>query len=161
LKNLSEPGAGSSPSGGAAWLIEQIGQEISLLNQLHVLSQTQSLVLQNGQMEALDEIVSQRESVIAELASLSERITEEVRATGPCLSQGTVHETQSLAFLKTEAMELLHRIQQIDSQNRLRLEEFRTGAIQSSHQLQQELKLHRAYDFSQLPATTQLSKMAE
>ncbi len=136
-----------------AFLIEGIEAELVLLRELHILSQTESLILENDRMEDLAEIVSQKEVTVARLSELTELLTPRLQAVTRLLASATFQERQSLAFLKTEGMQLLHQIQRIDSSNRLRLEEFRNQSIQSSHQIQQEKLIHRAYDSVQLAAS--------
>jgi flagellar biosynthesis/type III secretory pathway chaperone len=144
------------------FLIEQIESEVALLRQLHILSQTESLTLETGKLDSLQEVVVQKEAIVAELSRLSESLTQKLRSGSPILTRATFQERQALAFLKTEGVQLLHQIQCIDSNNRLRLEEFKTQSVESSHQLHQELRVHRAYDPSQ-PQTQarQFSELAD
>ena len=141
-------------------LIEQIESEVALLRQLHVLSQTESLTLEAKGVDSLDEVVAQKEAIVAELARLSELLTQKLKSGTTILSRATFQERQALAFLKTEGVQLLHQIQRIDSSNRLRLEEFKAQSVESSHQLHQELRVHRAYD-SSLPQARQFSELAD
>ena len=143
-------------------LIEQIESEVSLLRQLHILSQTESLTLESRKIESLQEVVLQKEVLVAELSHLSESLTQKLTSSTTILARATFQERQALAFLKTEGIQLLHQIQRIDSNNRLRLEEFKTQSVESSHQLHQELRVHRAYDPSQ-PQTQarQFSELAD
>ncbi|MGH9424992.1 MAG: hypothetical protein ACRD2L_01605, partial [Terriglobia bacterium] len=105
-------------------LIEQIESEVVLLRQLHILSQTESLTLETKKAESLDEVVTQKEAIVAELFRLSESLTQKLKLGTAILARATFQERQALAFLKTEGVQLLHQIQRIDSNNRLRLEEF-------------------------------------
>ncbi len=41
-------------------LIEQIESEVALLRQLHILSQTESLILETRKVESLDEVVTKK-----------------------------------------------------------------------------------------------------
>ena len=143
-------------------LIEQIESEVVLLRQLHILSQTESLILETRKVESLQEVVTQKEAIVAELSRLSESLTQKLKSGATILARATFQERQALAFLKTEGVQLLHQIQRIDSNNRLRLEEFKTQSVESSHQLHQELRVHRAYDPSQ-PQTQarQFSELAD
>ena len=143
-------------------LIEQIESEVALLRQLHILSQTESLTLETRKAESLEEVVTQKEAIVAELSRLSESLTQKLKSGTTILARATFQERQALAFLKTEGVQLLHQIQRIDSNNRLRLEEFKTQSVESSHQLHQELRVHRAYDPSQ-PQTQagQFSEVAD
>jgi flagellar biosynthesis/type III secretory pathway chaperone len=143
-------------------LIEQIECEVALLRQLHILSQTESLTLETRKAESLEEVVTQKEAIVAELSRLSECLTQKLKPGTAILARATFQERQALAFLKTEGVQLLHQIQRIDSNNRLRLEEFKTQSVESSHQLHQELRVHRAYDPSQ-PQTQarQFSELAD
>ena len=143
-------------------LIEQIESEVVLLRQLHILSQTESLTLETRKAESLEEVVAQKEAIVAELSRLSECLTQKLKSGTTALARATFQERQALAFLKTEGVQLLHQIQRIDSSNRLRLEELKTQSVESSHQLHQELRIHRAYDPSQ-PQTQagQFSELAD
>jgi hypothetical protein len=143
-------------------LIEQIESEVVLLRQLHILSQTESLILETRKVESLQEVVLQKEAIVAELSRLSDSLTQKLKSGRTILAQATFQERQALAFLKTEGVQLLHQIQRIDSNNRLRLEEFKTQSVESSHQLHQELRVHRAYDPSQPQAQArQFSELAD
>ena len=141
-------------------LIEQIESEVALLRQLHVLSQTESLTLEAKGIDSLDEVIAQKEAIVGELARLSELLTQKLKSGTTILARATFQERQALAFLKTEGVQLLHQIQRIDSSNRLRLEEFKAQSVESSHQLHQELRVHRAYDRSQ-PQARQFSELAD
>lgn len=141
-------------------LIEQIESEVALLRQLHVLSQTESLTLEEKRIDSLDEVVNQKEAIVAALSRLSELLTQKLRSGTTVLARATFQERQALAFLKTEGVQLLHQIQRIESSNRLRLEEFRAQSVESSHQLHQELRVHRAYDLAQLQSR-QFSELAD
>ena len=143
-------------------LIEQIESEVALLRQLHILSQTESLTLETRKVESLEDVVTQKEAIVTELSRLSESLTQKLKSGTTILARATFQERQALAFLKTEGVQLLHQIQRIDSNNRLRLEEFKTQSVESSHQLHQELRVHRAYDPSQPQTQTgQFSELAD
>jgi hypothetical protein len=141
-------------------LIEQIESEVALLRQLHILSQTESLILEARKVESLEEVVSQKEAIVTELSGLAESLTQKLKSATAILARATFQERQALAFLKTEGVQLLHQIQRIDSNNRLRLEEFKTQSVESSHQLHQEMRIHRAYDLAQ-PQARQFSELAD
>jgi hypothetical protein len=141
-------------------LIDQIEAELALVRRLHVLSQTESLILETREMESLKDVVSQKEAIVAELSSMAESLTQKLKSSTAILARATFQERQALAFLKTEGVQLLHQIQRIDSNNRLRLEEFKTQSVESSHQLHQELRVHRAYDPSH-PQAKQFSELAD
>ena len=141
-------------------LIEQIESEVALLRQLHILSQTESLILEARKVESLGDVVDQKEAIVTELSGLAESLTRKLKSGTAILARATFQERQALAFLKTEGVQLLHQIQRIDSNNRLSLEEFKTQSVESSHQLHQELRLQRAYDPSQ-PQAGQFSELAD
>jgi FlgN protein len=141
-------------------LIEQIETEVALLRELHVLSQTELLILETNKVESLEDVVIQKEAIIAKLASMAESLSQKLKAGAASLAGATFQERQALAFLKTEGVQLLHQIRHIDSSNRLRLEEFKSQSVESSHQLHQELRVHRAYDSSQ-PRSKQFSQLAD
>jgi flagellar biosynthesis/type III secretory pathway chaperone len=141
-------------------LIDQIESELALVRQLHVLSQTESLILETREMESLQDVVSQKEAIVAELSNMAEALTKKLKSSTAILARATFQERQALAFLKTEGVQLLHQIQRIDSNNRLRLEEFKSQSVESSHQLHQELRVQRAYDGSH-PQAKQFSELAD
>lgn len=143
-----------------ASLIEHLESEVALLRQLHVLSQTESLILETEQLECLDEVVSKKRGIVAEISALAESLNQKLKSGTPSLGRATFQERQALAFLKTEGVQLLHQIQRIDSENRLRLEEFKAQSVESSHQLHRELRVNRAYDPSQ-PQARQFSELAD
>lgn len=147
-------------AGKVGSLIDEIESEVALLRQLHVLSQTESLILESNQVESLDEVVRQREAVVSELAGVAESLTQRLKSSATILARATFQERQALAFLKTEGVQLLHQIQNIDSRSRLRLEEFKNQSIESSHQLHQERRVHRAYESVQ-PLERYLSEFAD
>ena len=151
-ESLSEDKVGS--------IIELIEREVTLLRQLHILSQTESLILEARKVESLNEVVSQKENIVGELSRLAETMTQMLNVDTEILARATFQERQALAFLKTEGVELLDQIQRTDSCNRLRLDEYKTQSVESSHQLHQELRVHRAYDPSQRQAN-QFSQLAD
>jgi hypothetical protein len=148
------------PEEKMACLIEQMEAEVVLLRQLHVLSQTESLILETKTVEALEEVITQKEAIVAELSGLFESLSKKLKSGTAILARATFQERQALSFLKTEGVQLLHQIQRIDSNNRLRLEEFKTQSVESSHQLHQELRVYRAYDPC-LPQARQFSELVD
>lgn len=140
--------------------IEHIESEVALLRQLHILSQTESLILETSQVGSLAEVVSQKEAIITKLSGLVEPMTQKLKSGTAVLERATFQERQTLAFLKTEGGLLLDQINRIDSNNRLRLEEFKTQSVQTSHQLHQEWRVHRTYDLSQ-PQSKQFSELVD
>ena len=105
-------------------LIEQIESEVALLRQLHVLSQTESLTLEAKRVDSLEEVVTQKEAIVAELSRLSEPLTQKLKSGTTILARATFQERQALAFLKTEGVQLLapdptHRLQQSPSSGRI------------------------------------------
>ena len=83
------------------------------------------------------EVVDQKESVVAKLDSIVARVSGAIR--GKALEHPTpdLAEHQKLALLKTEAKRLIHLNHQIDSKNLMVLQELKSQTIQSSHELQQ------------------------
>ena len=129
-----------------SFLIEKLKEEIDLLQRLHILSQTESLILEDGRIEELENVVSQKGEAVRRLSILISSVSGALQSRAAVPSLDTYGERQTLTRLKTEGVRLSNLISMIDSNNRLRLEEFKNRVIQSSHQLQQELRMHRAYE---------------
>ncbi len=106
------------------FLLEQIDSELVLLA-THVLSLTESLTWRTRVPFAERVNNSKRSPRRGVFAGLSEPLTQKLKSGTAILARATFQERQALAFLKTEGVQLLHQIQRIESNNRLRLEEFK------------------------------------
>jgi len=141
-------------------LIEQLQTEVSLLQQLHILSQTEYLILEKENFNELKEIVEIKEVLVQQIAHQEEHLTRTMRASESLLSNVSVQQQEKVSILKQEALALLEHIGRVEARNRLYVERFKTEAIHSSYTLYQNRKLHRTYDPHQT-APTLISQLAD
>ena len=69
-----------------------------LLRQLHVLSQTESLTLEEKRFDSLDEVVNQKEAIVAELSRLSELLTQKLKSGTTVLARATSRNARPWPF---------------------------------------------------------------
>jgi len=141
-------------------LVDRIELQVDLLQQLHILCQTESLILENLKLESLCEVVEEKESVVAKLDALTAWVSATMRSKTFNLSNVSAGQRQKLATLKAEAVRLIHLIHQIDSKNLVFLQNFKAEVVQSSHDLRLEFVLHSAY-MQPIPSASLISEVAE
>ena len=141
-------------------LIEQLQTEVSLLQQLHILSQTEYLTLEKENFNELKEIVEIKEALVQQIAHQEEHLTRTMRASEPLLSNASVQQQEKVSILKQEALTLLEHIGRVEARNRMYVERFKAEAIDSSYTLYQNRKLHQTYD-PHRAAPTLISQLAD
>ena len=127
-------------------LIEQLQTEISLLQQLHILSQTEHLVLEKEDYAELREIIEIKEALVQQIGHQEDHLTQMLRASEPILSITSPQQRRVVESLKHEALTLLEHISRVEAGNRLYVERFKAEAIDASCAFHQDRKLRQAYD---------------
>ena len=130
-------------------LIEQFQTEISLLQQLHILSQTEYLVLEKEDYAELREIVEIKEALVQQIGHQEDHLTQMLRASEPILLTISSQQREVVESLKHEALTLLEHISRVEAGNRLCVEQFKADTIHSSYALHQYRKLRQTYDSPQ------------
>jgi len=134
-------------------LIEQLQTEISLLQQLHVLSQTEYLVLEKEDYAELQEIAEIKEPLVQQIGHQEDHLTRMLRASKPILSAISSQQREVVQSLKREALTLLEHINRVEAGNRVYVERFKADPIRTSYALHQDRKLLQTYDFTQGPSS--------
>jgi hypothetical protein len=121
-------------------LVEQLKRGVVLLEQLHVLAQTQTLLLEAGNVAGLTNVVEAKEKLVGELvdakASLSTLLSGR---------ESAVRGIPELVTLKDRALYLLQRISEVEGKNQTHLQELRAGAIEQSLKLRNDRKIRKTY----------------
>jgi hypothetical protein len=112
-------------------LIEQLQTEISLLQQLHILSQTEFLVLEKEDYAELREIVEIKEALVQQIGHQEDHLTQMLRVSEPILSTIPSAQREVVESLKHEALSLLEHISRVEAENRLSAERFNADTIYS------------------------------
>jgi hypothetical protein len=142
-------------------LIQLLKSEVSLLHQLHILSQTESLILEKDDLAGLEEVVARKKSIVETLWSHVERLGSCLFGKDGALSGYSSAQRQELELLRFEANHLIQRIANVDRENMERLECFRSKAVEDSHLAHQHLAIQKAYTLSQQNMSAQFSHLSD
>jgi FlgN protein len=113
---------------------------LTLLEQLHVLSQTQTLLLESGDLVKLGAIVDAKEAVVARITENETQLTSMLANGEPEWSSDPL-----LVALKKQALHLIERISDVERKNRELLEALRARLIQRSEAVKQDRIIHETY----------------
>jgi hypothetical protein len=141
-------------------LIEQLQTEISLLQQLHILSQTEHLVLEKEDYAELQGIVEIKEALVQQIGHQEDHLTRMLRASEQILCTISPQQREVVQSLKYEALTLLEHINRVEAGNRLCVERFKADTVHTSYALHQDRKLLRTYD-STHGASSLISHLAD
>jgi len=121
-------------------LIAHVKHGITLLEELHLLAQTQSLFLEAGDLVGMTTVVEAKENLVSQL--LATRSAVET-----CLEDGKSEwkGLPELKSLKERATYLLERIAAVESANQSQLEMLRARVIEESQKVQELGKLRKTY----------------
>jgi C4-dicarboxylate-specific signal transduction histidine kinase len=119
---------------------EQLKLGISLLNELHVLSQTQNLLLENRNLTELAAVVESKKALVDRITAAEDQLASLRAAAGSACSG-----VPELVMLKQQALLLIERISAVEQENQRRLEDLRAEVIQRSRTLRDSRKLHETY----------------
>ena len=119
-------------------LAAQMKRDITVLEQLHILAQTQSLFLESGDLAGLTSVVEAKEKLVTQLVQAKSELASS-------LSQTDLKGIPELMALKERAFYLLNRISEVEAGNQSQLQQFRANVIQQSQKLQEDRKLLKAY----------------
>ena len=130
---------------------EQLKFGISLLEDLHVLSQTQTLLLESGNLTELAAIVESKKNLVDRIMQAEGHLASLRAAAGPaCVG------LQELIALKQRALHLIERISAVEQTNQYHLENLRADVIRRSRTLRESRKLQETYgSHSQSDETSQ------
>ncbi len=145
---------------GTPDLVQLVKTEVSLLHQLHILSQTESLILEKDDLTGLEEVVARKRSIVESLWSHVERLNSCLPRQDKHLSGYSPAQKQELELFRIEANYLIQRIAKVDQENLERLESFKNKAVGDSHLVHQDLAIHKAYTLPQT-ISSQFSQLAD
>ena len=111
---------------------------ITDLQQLHVLAQTETLMLDETDFDELDQVIRSKENLVA-------RIVEFHALISGSPADASAPPGRELQELGRQAADLVAKVTQVEGRNRIRLERLRSGAIQALQALHHERQLSRAY----------------
>ena len=126
-------------------LIQLIKSEVSLLHQLHILAQTESLILEKEDLTGLEEVVARKRSIFDVLWSHVEQLDNCLRSQAEALPGYSPAQQRELELLRIEANHLIQRISNVDQENLEQLEHIRAKAVEDSHLVDRHLAIHKAY----------------
>jgi flagellar biosynthesis/type III secretory pathway chaperone len=126
-------------------LIQGVQTEVSLLQQLHILAQTESLVLESGDLDGLDDVITRKQTLVENLNNNVKRVDTLLGSAGIPLSDLPSSKREALRLLGKEGTNLLELIRKVDSENKSHLEKHRSWIVHQSHQVHQDFSLRRAY----------------
>ena len=147
-------------SSGTPDLIQLVRSEVSLLHQLHILSQTESLILEKEDLTGLEEVVARKRSIVEALWTHVDLLEGCLYPQNDGLSGFSPTQKQELELIRGEANDLIQRISRVDEENLKRLDSFRSEVVEDSHLVHQNLAIQKAYTPSQTLAS-QLSQFAD
>jgi len=142
-------------------LIQLVRCEVSLLHQLHILSQTESLIIEKDELTGLGEVVARKKSIVEALWGHVERLGACLCSKEETLSGYSSTQKRELELLRIEASDLIQRIASVDKENMERLECFKSKAVEDSHLLHQDLAIHKAYTPPQRTIPSLFSQLSE
>jgi flagellar biosynthesis/type III secretory pathway chaperone len=122
----------------AVILAEQLNRRISLLEELHILAQTESLALDARDWAKLEVAVSAKESLVVQINETEKQIA--------AISSGA--SPSALESLERRTAQLVDLIRQVDDANRIRLENLKAASMQAAQVLseRQKLQAYRSAD---------------
>ena len=121
-------------------LIAELSAGIEVLQELHILAQTQSLFLESGDLSGLTDVVEAKERLVIRLQETKSAFSHSLSA-----AEFKVNETPEVKCLKERAVYLLERIAEVEAKNQSRLQKLRADAVEQSQKLQESRKLSQTY----------------
>ena len=119
---------------------DQMKASLALLEQLHVLSQTQTLLLENGDLANMGALVEKKESIVLKITEAERRMNALLAEGDPAWSR-----VQELVALKERAIDLIEKISAVECTNRELLDSVRADLLQKSQTLRQDRKIRETY----------------
>ena len=158
MKYLAEAGERMTSSFSFEVLKKEFDFAISLLERLHVLSQTEALVLETSNLAELPGLIAVKESIVEEIRQTDQRLIATLAEAEPSWCQVPAAARESLRQIKERTFLLVKRISEVEEHNRTRLESLRAEAVTSLQILREEQKLHHAYHS---PTANHFSRLAD
>ena len=119
---------------------QQLKFGISLLEELHVLSQTQTLLLETANLTKLATLVEAKKTLVDKIVQAESDLASLRAAANPAGAGLQEH-----VALKERALHLIERISAVEQKNQHHLETLRADVIRRSRTLQESRKLQRTY----------------
>jgi len=121
-------------------IARRLRDNLSLLEQLHVLSQTQTLLLETKDLTKLGAIVEAKDAMVARIVQ-AEKELDSLQANTELPWSGI----EELVTLKEQGLQLIARISAVERTNQQHLEKLRADLIRRSESLQVDRKIQEAY----------------
>ena len=126
-------------------LRSQFDSVVFLLERLHVLSQTEALVLETSNLIELPGLVAAKEAIVEEIRQTDQRLIATLAEAEPSWCQVPAATRESLRQIKERTFLLIKRISEVEENNRIRLEGLRAETVTSLQIVREDQKLHHAY----------------
>jgi hypothetical protein len=126
-------------------LMRQFDSAIFLLERLHVLSQTEALVLETSNLTELPALVTAKEAIVEEIRQTDQRLIAALAEVEPLWCQIPPAARESLKQIKERTFLLMKRICEVEENNRIRLESLRAQTLTSLQIVREDHELHHAY----------------
>lgn len=110
---------------------EALNAQLSLLERLHILAQTESLALEECDWAKLEAVVSEKENLVADIQAKDKQIAALLDGGAP----------SGLDVFRRRAAQLVDRIRQVEEGNRFRLEALKTQSVQAAQLLAEHRQL--------------------
>jgi hypothetical protein len=141
-------------------LIQLMKAEVSLLHQLHVLSQTESLIMDKQDLSGLEEVVARKGLIVQDLWTHVNLLGLLLETQPDLMSGCNSIQKEELEFLRGEANHLIERITRVDDDNLVRLQSIKNKTVEDSHLVHQNVVLNKAYGPAQT-TNRQFSHLAD
>jgi hypothetical protein len=123
----------------------ELERGIALLEELHILSQTEALALESSSMADLKSIVSAKENVVQRIKEAEIEVAAVLREIKPSWFDLRSDDRASLRRLQDRAFLLMGRISEIEEANRAHLERLKAEFAASLRLLKDDDNLRSAY----------------
>lgn len=121
-------------------IVEHLRAGLSLLEQLHVLSQTQTLLLENGDLAKLGAVVEAKEAIVARIVQAEKELESLQAGADPRWNSA-----QEVVSLKEQALQRITRISAVERTNQDHLETLRSDLLRRSQNLRVDRKIQETY----------------
>src|SRR5215510_3967268 len=121
-------------------IARRLRDNLSLLEELHVLSQTQTLLLEAKDLTKLGAIVEAKDAIVARIVQ-AEKELDSLQADTELQWDGV----EELVTLKEQGLQLIARISAVERTNQQHLERLRAELIRRSETLQADRKIQETY----------------
>jgi hypothetical protein len=141
-------------------LAQHLDCGIAFLEQLHVLSQTEALILEKADFAELEPVILAKERLVSEIEENEARLAATLTQVLPFWQELPTASRESLELRKQRALQLMELISGVDEGNRFRLESLKAQAVESVRLLGQDQQLRRAYSIPET-AVSEFSSLSD